>query len=365
MVFIVGSERFGIGVADRGGFNFWRWLSLFFFAVDFLPKENLSKFYSDGSDILCKFMDVRNQQCDLDLISMVSLVKFFQGQDVWWVGGGIIFLATILVYDGLEWLRRPNLNVGNWKRQIGIAVWLLFGERARLDRSFRLVNLVGGVNLLSNLVGQLYLDVEEFFNGSRHIVGNSEAINWCHRFVKIWCAVVMPEFKLDGEDVLGKTVGKHWGRGLLETAFTVMAKPLPTMTSSTHSSSLPELQTNSSRLGDHTFNEIPTPMDMDNSTMWMRRIRLFDRGLSQDTLRAGMQREFCAHGIYCFSQAKPVQEAYKKLLLFAGVRSWLEAIKRLAVGKHARDRCSEHAFLPVDFARVSEHVLLLPFICVN
>ena len=65
---------------------------------------------------------------------MVSLVKFFQGQDVWWVGGGIIFLATILVYDGLEWLRRPNLNVGNWKRQIGIAVWLLFGERARLER---------------------------------------------------------------------------------------------------------------------------------------------------------------------------------------------------------------------------------------
>jgi hypothetical protein len=207
-------------------------------------------------------MDVRNQQCDLDLISMVSLVKFFQGQDVWWVGGGIIFLAAILVYDGLEWLRRPHLNVGNWKRRIGIAVWLVFGERARLDRSFRLVNLVGGVNLLSNLVGQLYLDVEEFFNGSRYIVGNSEAINWCHRFVKIWCAVVMPEFKLDGEDVLGKTVGKHWGRGLLETAFTVMAKPLPTMNSSTHSSSLPELQTNSSRLGDHTFNEIPAPMDM-------------------------------------------------------------------------------------------------------
>ena len=129
VVFIVGSERLGIGVADRGGFNFCRLLSLFFFAVDFLPKENLSKFCSDGSDILCKFMDVRNQECDLDLISTV--VNFCQGQDVWWVDGGIVFLATILVYDGLEWSRQPNLNVGNWKRRIGFALWLVFGARAR------------------------------------------------------------------------------------------------------------------------------------------------------------------------------------------------------------------------------------------
>ena len=50
MVFIiVGSERLGIGVADRGGFNFWRWLSLIFFAVDFLPKENLLKTIFDWS----------------------------------------------------------------------------------------------------------------------------------------------------------------------------------------------------------------------------------------------------------------------------------------------------------------------------
>ena len=44
-------------------------------------------------------MDVRNQQCDLDLISTV--VNFCQGQDVWWVDGGIVFLATILVYVGI------------------------------------------------------------------------------------------------------------------------------------------------------------------------------------------------------------------------------------------------------------------------
>ena len=291
-------------------------------------------------------MDVRNQECDLDLISTV--VNFCQGQDVWWVDGGIVFLATILVYDGLEWSRQPNLNVGNWKRRIGFALWLVFGARARLGRSFRLVTLVGGVNLLSNLVGQLFLDVEEFFNGSRYIVRNSEAINWCSLRVALVGNYV-------GNITLSSTISK----------FVTKFVEFLDLTGQFYLGVLGHDEDLVEPTAEHSY-ETPNPMDMVIYTMWMRRIRLFDRGLSQDTLLARIQRESCAQGIYCFLQAKPVQEAHKKLLLFiAGVRSWLEAIKSLAVGKHARDRCSERAFLPVDFARVSEHVLLLPFICVD
>jgi hypothetical protein len=41
---IVGSERLGIGVADRGGLNFWRWLSLIFFRSGFFAE---GKFVED------------------------------------------------------------------------------------------------------------------------------------------------------------------------------------------------------------------------------------------------------------------------------------------------------------------------------
>ena len=101
-----------------------------------------------------------------------------------------------------------------------------------------------------------------------------------------------------GIEILGTTVGMQGcRREMLETAFTAMAKPLPT----THwtpqsvyiSSPLRELHrgyiTNSIRLVDHTSNEIPAPMDMTQSGHASRRDAEGIPGIS------------CSrNGIFCF-----------------------------------------------------------------
>ena len=71
------------------------------------------------TDRLCKFMDVRNQQCDLDLISILCfrcgsyLVFYFQGRVGWLVVGELLSLVTFPVFVGLfEWLGQVYLDIG-------------------------------------------------------------------------------------------------------------------------------------------------------------------------------------------------------------------------------------------------------------
>ena len=133
MVIIVGSERLGIVVADRGGFNFWRWLSLIFFAVDFLPKENLLKIIFDWSvhrNGFQKIMDVRNKRGDMDFFSFICFRRgsYFESylQDrVGGLGGGeYLLLSKIPGNVGMtEWLGQLYLDAQHALAEAGLFVY--------------------------------------------------------------------------------------------------------------------------------------------------------------------------------------------------------------------------------------------------
>jgi hypothetical protein len=139
---IVGSERFGIGVADRGGFNFWRWLSLIFFAVDFLPKENLLKIIFDWSvhrNGFQKIMDVRNKQGDMDFFSYIcfrrgSYFELYLQDRVGGLGGGeYLLLSKIPGNVGMtEWLGQLYLDT---EHALSVELLVFFYGRGGLSRT--------------------------------------------------------------------------------------------------------------------------------------------------------------------------------------------------------------------------------------
>jgi hypothetical protein len=312
---IIRSERFGVLDSDRGVFNFLRWFSLIFFTMDFLPKDNLSKMDAVQSDRLCKFMDVRNQQCDPDLISILCfrcgsyLVFYFQGRVGWLVVGELLSLVTFPVFVGLfEWLGQVYLD-------IGVNAEFLLATR-------------GLLNYLPLICVTVNIKTLFFPNGSGYIGERSaEAIIWCIRFLEI-LSVNKP------------TDSKYYVQPM--GRFFVL-----------------ELFLSQSSILNRKSNETPTPMAMLFPLVWKRQIWLvlwivfglrarLGRGfyalsmLKEFALIAGTRMNLSAQGIHCFLQAKP-QEAYKKLLLFAEARSWLVAFKSLALDLFAMDSCLSQA----------------------